>query len=51
MMRSQFSRERFLILPAAERDGFESHSAGVLDAKVTQAANPLHGDQITGACA
>ena len=51
VMRSEFARERFLILAAAERDCLESHATRVLHAEMSEASDALHGHDIARACA
>ncbi len=46
MHRSQLFRERFLIFPARDRHGLETHLGRELDAEMTKTADPEDRDQI-----
>jgi hypothetical protein len=49
MMRAKFLRQRLFIFTAAKGDCSEPHSSRVLHRKVTQTADSLNGDNVTGA--
>ena len=48
MMRAQLGHKIFLIFAAADRDRLESHLIGVLDAEMSESAEPLNSDDIAG---
>jgi hypothetical protein len=48
-MCAQILRELRLLASASDGDSTKSHVAGKLDTKMSEAANSLHGDQITAA--
>src|SRR5207237_1027747 len=47
-MCAQFFRQWSFVLAAADGHGFESHSARILHTKMSESADPLHGDDVTG---
>ena len=51
MVCAEFFGEGFLILPTCNRHGIETHFGCVLDAEMTEAANPEHGNNIAARCA
>jgi hypothetical protein len=46
-VRAQIFRKLFLVAPLSDRHGAESHVPRKLDAKMPEAANTLHGNQIS----
>src|SRR6266568_2971761 len=48
MMRAQFFRERLFVFPATKRHGFESHSPRVLDTEMSESADSLDRNNVTG---
>ena len=47
-MRAQFFRERLFVFPATKRHGFESHSPRVLDTEMSESADSLDRNNVTG---
>src|SRR5690242_20193439 len=47
-MRTQFFRQWPFVFTAADGHGLESHSARILYAKMSESADALHGDDVTG---
>jgi hypothetical protein len=49
MMGAELSREFFLVVTAVDSYGLESHPARVLNAEMSQSADAVHRNQLSGA--
>src|SRR5437762_10832749 len=48
MMRAELSRQRLFVIAAIDRDRLESHPACVLDTEMSESANSMHCDNLSG---
>ena len=49
MMRAELSRQRLFVIPAIDRDRLESHPTRILDTEMSESANTVHCDNLSGA--